>query len=362
MKTFLLIIYAFRDLIIRYLPNFKKTEYAFAFLVHPRNINDLYHKYPFFRYLPEKFTFWFLKRFWPVVVSEIEGLKSLKDGQPVRGFIMTTPLIAEQMLENKELAIKKILQALKLAEKMGIKLMGLGAFNSSVTNGGALLLGKTKIAITNGNSLTAAVTIRDVENLLREKETNDQQISFAVIGATGSIGQAVAKHFAEKNLSKLILVGKTPDHLTSLEKDIKNNRPEARLLTSTNIAVIREADIIVVATASADALIKSDYLKQNAIVYDVSQPRNTDPEIATKRPDISTIDGGLISTPGINYHFNLGLPREVAFACLAETMILAAEETTENYSIGAVEPNRIEQIRNIAKKYRFTPYKNNQPD
>lgn len=357
MKTFSLILFAFRDLIIRYLPNFKKDEYAFAFLVHPRNLNDLYHKYPFLRYFPEKFTLWFLKKFWPVVLSEIEGLKSLKDGQPVKGFIITTPLMAGQILENKELAIKKIVQALKLAEKMGIKLIGLGAFNSSVTDGGALLLGKTEIAITNGNSLTAAVTIRDVESLLRKKEINSQQVTVAIVGATGSIGQAIAKHFAEKNLLELILIGKTPSHIAALEKDIRYQYPKAKLLMSTDISLVRKADIVVVATASADALIKSEHLKQNAIVYDVSQPRNTDPEIATNRPDISTIDGGLLSTPGINYHFNLGLPREVAFACLAETMLLAAERTTKNYSIGPVESNKIEQVGDLAEKYRFTSYK-----
>ncbi len=362
MKTVKLVLSAFRDLIIRYLPNFKKDRYAFAFLVHPRNTNDLYRKYPFFQYLPEKFTFWLLKKFWPVVVSEIEGLKSLKDGQPVKGFIITTPLTAKQILENKELAIKKIIQALKLAEKMGVKLIGLGAFNSSVTNGGTLLLGKTKVAITNGNALTAAVTIRDVEILLRKNEISDQQAVIAIVGATGSIGQAIAKYFSEKNILELILIGKTPSHLADLEKNIGHQHPKTNLSISTDLSKIQRADIIIVATASTDALIKSNQLKQNAIVYDVSQPRNTDPEIAAKRPDISTIDGGLISTPGINYHFNLGLSRETAFACLAETMLLAAERTTENYSIGPVEPNKIEQIKNIAKKYCFTPHKNNQTD
>ncbi|KKQ23003.1 MAG: hypothetical protein US36_C0006G0002 [Candidatus Wolfebacteria bacterium GW2011_GWC1_37_10] len=64
MKNFKLIIHAFRDLIIHWLPNFKKKEYAFAFLVHPRNIEDTFRKYPFFRHLPENFLLWFLRNFW----------------------------------------------------------------------------------------------------------------------------------------------------------------------------------------------------------------------------------------------------------------------------------------------------------
>ena len=63
MKTIILIFHALRDLVVRYLPNLKKKEYAFAFLVHPRNIEDTFRKYPFFRHLPENFLLWFLRNF-----------------------------------------------------------------------------------------------------------------------------------------------------------------------------------------------------------------------------------------------------------------------------------------------------------
>src|SRR3990167_3732067 len=81
MKFLSLIYGAVSDLIIRYLPNFNKDKYFFAFLVHPRNTADIYRKYPFFRYFPDKFTDWAFRHFWPVVLSEVEGVKSIKNGK-----------------------------------------------------------------------------------------------------------------------------------------------------------------------------------------------------------------------------------------------------------------------------------------
>ena len=113
-------------------------------------------------------------------------------------------------------------------------------------------------------------------------------------------------------------------------------------------------DIIIVATASPNALINRNHLKNNAIVYDISQPQNVERNILKYRPDIKIIDGGIVSTPGINYHFNFGLKRETAFACLAETMLLAAEKIPNNFSLGNVELEKVEIIKKIANKYNFT--------
>ena len=100
---------------------FSQKDYSFAFLVHPRNTADIYKKYPFFKYFPDKFTDWAFRHFWPVVVSEIEGVKSVKSGKNIRGFILTVPLTAKQMLEDRDFAVKRIIDTIKLAEKLGAK-------------------------------------------------------------------------------------------------------------------------------------------------------------------------------------------------------------------------------------------------
>ena len=174
--------------------------------------------------------------------------------------------------------------------------------------------------------------------------------------ATGSIGRAVTELLALQHPKALILIGRTPAHLAELENVIKARISKTDLIISTDIAQIQSADIVIVATASPEVLIRPEYLKQQAIIYDVSQPQNISPDIAQKRPDVLVIDGGLVSTPGINYHFNFGCPKEVAFACLAETMLLAAQNTSEGYSIGAVDFGKIDRITQIARNYHFTNF------
>ncbi len=352
MKPIVLILAAFRDLIIRHLPRMRKKG-GFAFIVHPRNIPDVYRKYPFLKILPVPILEWFLRHYWPVVLSQVEGLKD-ENGKIVRGWIITISLTAEQMLKNKNFAKKKILQAVKLAEKMGVIIAGLGAFTSSITNGGKDLINKTKIFITNGNSLTAGISVNEVEQIIKSCQS---KITIAVIGATGSIGGVVSKVLAsENNFDSLILIGRTPSHLEELKNEIiKINSPK-KIKITTDINSMKIADVIIVATNARDAIIQPKHLKRNAIIYDITQPRNTSKEVENQRKDVKLIDGGLVRTPGINYHFNFGLPLETAFGCLTETMILAAENINKHYSLGKVEIKKVKEITKLAEKYNFKPY------
>lgn len=360
MKSVILIIHAFRDLISLFAESREKRA-RFAFLVHPRNIADVYRKYPFAKYLPENFLLPILRNFWPVVLSEVEGVKS-KDGNPVRGWIITLPLTAEQMLEDRVLARKKILDGVRLAEKMGAAIAGLGAFTSSITNGGSDIANLSKIFITNGNALTAGVAVSAVEKIMHDlrKKNPRKRINLAVVGATGSIGGAVSKILASKgDFNSLILVGRTPENLEKLNEEIKeiiHSRNIAKIKITADIKSVARADIVIVSTSAKGAIIKPEHLKKNAIVYDITQPRNTSTEIKEERKDVKFIEGGIISTPGVNYHFNFGIPKEAAFACLAETMILAAEGANKHYSLGKVEPEKVREIVQLAQNYNFHPY------
>lgn len=346
-----LILYALRDLIMRFLPRIRKKG-GFAFIVHPRNIPDVYRKYPFLKILPIPMLELFLCHFWPVILSKVEGLKD-KNDKEVPGWIITIPLTAEQMLKNRELAKKKILQAVKLAEKMGAKMTGLGAFTSSITNGGEDLINKAKTYITNGNSLIAGVTVSAIEKFLKESSYKSNT-NIAIVGATGSIGSAVSKILASRNdFNPLILVGRTSEHLEELKDSIKEFNNSVKIITTTNLKDIINADIVIVVTNAKDAILYPEHLKQNAFVYDITQPKNTSEEVINQRKDVKFVDGGLVSTPGINYHFNFGIPLETAFACLVETMILAAENINKHYSLGKVEVEKVEEISNLAKKYNF---------
>jgi len=64
----------------------------------------------------------------------------------------------------------------------------------------------------------------------------------------------------------------------------------------------------------------------------------------------------LAHTPGIDCHFDFGLPhREDVFTCLAETMALAAVNWQGHFSVGQIKMEQVEQIVKIVERVGFSP-------
>ena len=59
--------------------------------------------------------------------------------------------------------------------------------------------------------------------------------------------------------------------------------------------------------------------------------------------------------PGeVDFHFDFGLAPGRAYACMAETMVLALEERCESYSLGKqMQPERVHEIARLARKHGF---------
>ena len=116
-----------------------------------------------------------------------------------------------------------------------------------------------------------------------------------------------------------------------------------------------EADVILAATSSPEALIKSDMLKWGALICDMSRPANVSQDVLEKRPDVLVIDGGVVEVPhrpdlGWNFGFEVGS----AYACMSETMMLALEKRYENASIGAdLNLDHLQTMRELAEKQGF---------
>mgnify|MGYP001572115278 CR=1 FL=1 len=353
---FLSLIYGITaDLIIRYLPNFKKDKDCFVFLAHPRNLKDATHKFPFLKILPKPILLLFLKHMWPVRASEITGFKDL-NGKSIKGYFIVISMLPEQILQNKKYAIKKIIQAVNLAEKNGANIVGLGSLIASVTNGGKDLVNKVKINLTTGNTLTSYVTFLGVQKIAKYKNIDLEKETIAVVGATGSIGSAVSKLIAKKYSSKLILVGRTVSHMESLKKEILEIRNDDNVEITDSLDKIVSAGMVIVATASSSAFIKSEHLKNGAIVYDITQPRNVSIEVIKERGDLLMIDGGLVKIQEARINFNVGLPKGVFFSCLTETMILSAEKEFDKTPLGNVDLRSVDFIQDKFNKYKFELY------
>ncbi len=133
---------------------------------------------------------------------------------------------------------------------------------------------------------------------------------------------------------------------------IKTN-PELKIDTTTDASEIKNYDFVVITTNASDSIIKPDYLKKEAIVLDITQPPNPSTKSLKIRKDISVVDEVVAQTPGINYHFNFGLPKEQAYACLAEVILLVMENKWENFGVGEINFEQTQMIGHLFKKYNF---------
>jgi len=327
----------------------------FAFIIHPRDVSDAARKYSWMRFLPASLINLACRYTPPLIASEITGLKSSNSGEPIKGWLLICPLTTRQLLNNRRLAIKRVKETISLAERLGAKLVGIGAIIASVTSAGKDLVDNLKIGITHGRAFTAGISLEGIKEIAKIKNLNLEQITIGIVGATGTIGKVMAKLLIEEKVKKIILIAKTEDfkYLIQLKEEMIKLESSLSIEIFSDIHSIINADLVIVTTSSPEILIKSEDLKYGAIIYDVTQPQNTSPEIIQKRKDLLIIDGGIVKPPGINYHFNLGLPPEITFACLAETLILATEERYNNCLIGEVSPEKVKEIVALSKKYNF---------
>ena len=267
------------------------------------------------------------------------------------GWLVGLTLTPQQMKNlPKEKVQKKILEAVLFSqEKLGAELLMLGALTSPLTSAGRWLTEnpKIKLKITNGNTYTAVISIEAVEKAARLANLDLSQIKIAIVGATGVIGEAITKHFNQKEVN-LILVGRTQEKLQRLRSSLTGQNYE---LTN-DLTKIIQADIVVTATSHPTALIRPELLKENAIVVDVAEPPDVPSNIAETRPDIVCIDGGRVKTKGVDLKMKLGLPKNTSFACMSEVILQALEEEKENH-IGSINPKHMKKTQEWAKKWGF---------
>lgn len=353
-----LILHALRDLWIQVMPFSPPVQEGFAFLVHPRDDEDVYIKYPFFRHMPKPLRMWILRHLWPVVLSRVEGMRDV-NGKPIPGWILTLAIPPSFILKHQDVAIKKIIQAISLAHKLGAEIFGLGAFTSSITKAGSLLTAQA-VPVTSGHTYTALVTIQDIKTIIAERQARGEEIHIAIVGATGSIGSTVSRLLMRDALfDSITLIGRTKSHMERLLADI-STYDTSHVKTSYSIHDIGNANIIIVTTSAVGFIISPDQIMRGVSVYDITQPKNIDPLYIQKhRQDIHWVDGGLVALPpAIRLHFNFRIPPHTAFACLAETMLIAAGNLHEDFT-GPVSIKNINLLEKTARSLGFVPYANN---
>lgn len=326
----------------------------FAFILHPLTVEDMEHMSRVMRYIPGWLIEAGLKLKKPFAVSHITGVKS--PYAEAEGWFIGCPLTARQMVSlPEEFVMDRIIESGKVAQEVGARIVGLGAFTSIVGDAGITVAKSLDIAVTSGNSYTVATAIQGTKEAVKlmGKELRDSRA--VVVGASGSIGAASVRILA-REVKHITLVARHKQPLEELAQELIT-ADHCEVAVSDDIhTALRDADIVITVTSALDFLVEPGDLKPGAVVCDVARPRNVSREVSLKRNDVLVIEGGVINIPGdVNFRFNFGFPPHTAYACMSETMILALEGMYENFSLGRnLDLGKINLISALAAKHGFS--------
>lgn len=295
----------------------------------------------------------------PFVYSKVTGIKS-PTGVEAEGWLITLGGTPKQMLfHSPEFTYKRLLQAAKMAKRMGAQIMGLGAFTKVVGDGGATVIRKADIPVTTGNSYSASGALWAAADAVRRmgliKIEKGKKIKgkTMVFGATGAIGSVCCRLLA-KAFEEVYMVGRNTAKLLALKRSILKETPDVKVHVSTRSdKYLADMDVIVTATSGAGkAILDIMKVKPGCVITDVARPLDLSPEDVAKRPDVLVIESGEIELPGNPEMKNIGLPPKVAFACLAETIVLALEGRYEPFTVGRdIEWEKVREIYKMGLKH-----------
>lgn len=296
----------------------------------------------------------------PFVYSKVSGIRS-PTGVEAEGWLISVGGTPREIMKHPpEFTYRRLLDAAEMARKLGAQIMGLGAFTKVVGDAGVTVARRAPLPITTGNSYSASAALWAAHDaMLRlglvEKPPKGKRASAKamVVGATGSIGSVCARLLA-KAVDEVTMVSPETAKLLALRDSILAETPDAKVRVATRPdKFIAEMDLIVTATSAAGKkVLDIMQVKPGCVITDVARPLDLSPEDVARRPDVLVIESGEIELPGEVEMKNIGLPRNVAYACLAETIVLALEGRFENFTVGRqIEWEKVREIYKMGLKH-----------
>jgi hypothetical protein len=177
-----------------------------------------------------------------------------------------------------------------------------------------------------------------------------------IIGATGSIG-AVCSRLLAQAIHDVVLVSIEPEKLIDLKRTIQRETPGTKVTIALHPGdLAADCDLVVTATSAfGQRILDISTCKPGAVICDVARPPDIGAREAALRPDVCVIESGEVLIPGdIDIDYDIGLPKGTAYACLAETALLAMEGRFESYTLGRnIDMDKVKEIYRLFKKHEF---------
>jgi acyl-phosphate glycerol 3-phosphate acyltransferase len=320
-----------------------RSEIACAFMIHPMAPSDWWQTWRFRWALPlyrigvlsdgmiARAMLWTR----PMKLDEIRGIE-VSTGQRARVYLLGVPWLPDQIKEHPELAVKRAVQAARLAKELGASVLGLGAYWSVIGNKGADVQAQTEIAVTNGGAYTAGTVRLAVPTMLRRlamRGISPEQARAAVVGANGVVGFGICRSILDA-VATLVMVGTSQERLEKSAQALRRRHPGVEIVATTSLEPLRECDLIFTATSEPNAVVLPQHVRPGTLLYDLGRPPDVD-ERVKEIAGVEVVPGGTVRPPGrpsgrLNIYFGTGqIP-----ACMAETLIIALDGAYERTSLG----------------------------
>lgn len=292
----------------------------------------------------------------PSYVSASDLVAPLAGEEARRGMLVVCPFLPSGLGTPAGVAraYAKVVGGCRTAREHGARIVGLGGFTSIVAGQGERLRLDADVAVTSGNTLTAALALEQIEELMARLGWDLSRRTVAIVGASGDIGRACALALGPRS-GRLILVGRSLNRLDSLAGDLG---PKVPTMASTDVADAHAASLIIAATSSAEPLLDEAALRPGTVVCDVSYPKTVRRSPAS-RDDVLVFAGGIAKLP---FELDIGyltrLPgAALVHGCYAETIALSMAGRDESFSIGQgrISPERISEMRTLARDAGIGP-------
>lgn len=336
----------------------------FAFVIHPLSQEFIRKGFPIPKGTP-KFVMdqveTLAAHMPPMVYCKMENIVS-PTGAEAEGWLISVGGTPKEMLaRSPEFTYRRLLAAAAMAQKLGAQIMGLGAFTKVVGDAGVTVARRARIPVTTGNSYSASGALWAAADAMRRMGLVQQpppgqrlQAKAMVIGATGSIGSASARLLAMV-FEQVVLAGRSLDKLEELKASILLDTPDANVLCSNDYdELLGDMDMIVTSTSGAGKKILDIMrVKPGCVITDVARPLDLPAAEVAKRPDVLVVESGEIELPTkVRGLKSIGLPPNVVYACLAETIVLALEGRFEVFTVGRdTEWAKVKEIYKLGLKH-----------
>jgi acyl-phosphate glycerol 3-phosphate acyltransferase len=329
----------------------RSDQIVAAFIIHALNVNDFW-KTNRFRWLKPFYDrgwlsydqlSWIGRWVRPFKIGELRGIYTA-DGKEIRCILLSGSFTPERFKQEPELAKLRAIQGARLARELGASVYGLGAFWGTIGKKGLEVQEAVpEICVTNGGAYTAGSIRAAVPQILahfRNKGRDLRTLTAAVVGANGVVAFGMARMIAS-DVGKVILVGRDLERLDKSRGTLERAFPQTQFVSSIDPHDCIEADLIFTATSDPNPVIFARDVKPGAWIFDEGRPTDVDDSVLNV-PGVRLIPGGVVRAPGTMHDPNewaiwrLGFGRGNVPACLAETLIIAANQAFDRQSLGDV--------------------------